>query len=159
MKSVKKRRKSVKNRSDLWAACAVRSPSCAVAELCCRRAVLSPSCAVAELCGRAELSLMCVRAVLSLLCGRAVLSPLCVDAAPPGMRGLRGGRTVVAAPIIPPRSRPRSQCVEDAECTEREKNMKIPGSRRRWGVLVEGRWTEGEDEAGPRGMASLMTRS
>jgi hypothetical protein len=39
--------------------------------------------------------------VLSLLCGRAVLSPLCVDVAPPGMRGLRGGRgTVVAAPVI-----------------------------------------------------------
>jgi hypothetical protein len=48
-----KRRKSVKNRSDLWAAVlcgrrAVLSPSCAVAELCCRRAVLSPSCAVAD---------------------------------------------------------------------------------------------------------------
>ena len=70
---------------------------------------------------------MCVRAVLSLLCGRAVLSPLCVDAAPPGMRGLRGGRTVLAAPIIPPRSRPRSQCVEDAECTEREKKIENPG--------------------------------
>ena len=31
-----KRQKASKNRSDLWAGCVVRSPSCAVAELCCR---------------------------------------------------------------------------------------------------------------------------